>query len=161
MRDSKYKAFSRGVMLARQEFVIYHTSKWVLFPFPPCPFNPYLSPHWSSALILASCLVRVPLRYPRPIAGSLGALLTHRFYPPTPHTLYSLPSPLCLYLSYPTRVLPFPYPHLCLSKSITLSSKVYWVLGASERITGARCDFPMSLILSPCTLVGQLRPREK
>lgn len=135
VRGSKYKAFSRGVMLARQEFVIYHTNKWVLLPFPPCPFNPYLSPHWSSALILASCPVRVPLRYPRSVAGSLGALLTHRFTPT--HTLYSLPSPLCLCLTYPARVLPFPYPYLCLSKSITLSSKVYWILGASERITRA------------------------
>lgn len=88
MRGSKYKAFSRGVMLAGQEFVIYHTNKWVLLPFPPCPFNPYLSPHWSSALILASCPVRVPLRYPRPVAGSLGALLTHRFAPHT-HPLFS------------------------------------------------------------------------
>lgn len=111
MRDSKYKAFSRGVMLARQAFVIYHTSKWVLFLFPPCPFNPYLSPHWSSALILASCLVRVPLRYPRPIAGSLGGLLTHRFYPP-PHTPFFLFLPHCVSIS------PIP-PGYCLSHTPT------------------------------------------
>lgn len=100
MRGSKYKAFSRGVMLARQEFVIYHTNKWVLLPFPPCPFNPYLSPHWSSALILARCPVRVPLRYPRPVAGSLGALLTHsRFTPPHTHTPFILSLPHCVSVS--------------------------------------------------------------
>lgn len=109
MRGSKYKA-SRGVMLAGQEFVIYHTNKWVLFPFPPYPFNPYLSPHRSSALILASCPVRVPPQYPRPVAGSLGALLTHRFTPHTHPLFSSFPTVSLSHLSCQGIAFPIPLP---------------------------------------------------